>query len=92
MSRALVIKYFQMNQHSPTDSEVRMLMDDQGVFINNADLQNAYRSFAGANGIFLPDDILYVPGIDFVEVWGAGGAILKVNLPPVSNYEVSRIA
>ena len=55
---------------------------------NDEKLLSAVRGYFEKHGMALSGDIEYVPGIDYVSIEIGEIAILHVNLPPMSNYDV----
>lgn len=65
----------------------RALIDSfQNDFTEDKKLQSAIHDYTEKHGLYLPDNIEYSPGIDFVELLIDDESVLCVCLPPVSNY------
>jgi len=56
--------------------------------MKNDDLQNAVNEFVEKRGLFLPDNVRYISGIDFAEARIDDDPVFWIGLPPVSNYPV----
>jgi hypothetical protein len=52
------------------------------------DLQNALRAYLTDRGFIMPENVRYVSGIDFVALKVQAHTILRISLPPMSDYEV----
>ena len=71
-----------------TENDRLLLEAFHKEYKSDEQLQNAILDYTEKHGLVLPDDVLYVPGIDFIEVRIGEIPILTVGLPPVSNYPV----
>jgi len=55
---------------------------------NDDDLQKAVSDYLFINGLALPENFVYEPVIDGVYVCVSNNVVLRVGLPPVSNYNI----
>jgi hypothetical protein len=52
------------------------------------ELMKAVNEYLSANGLSLPDDVRFAYGIDCVIILKDKNHLLRIGLPPVSNYPV----
>jgi len=71
-----------------TEKDKDLLESFHEDFSKDKNLQRSIQNYAEKHGLFLPDKILYVPGIDYVSVEIEGNPVFIVGLPPVSNYSI----
>jgi hypothetical protein len=55
---------------------------------NDLNIMKSVNSYLAANGLELPDDVVFMWRIDYVTIKYKGYSVLEINLPPVSHYSV----
>ena len=71
-----------------SDKDKSKLLGMHNRFKSNSDLQKAISDYSERQGLILPEDIRFSPGIDYVDVRFQDHSVLIVCLPPVSNYNI----
>ena len=75
-----------MEHLSKRDKELLKALDDE--YKSNDELQIAIQTYLSEHGLFLSENVKYEPVIDGVHVLINNDVVLRIGLPPVSNYPV----
>ena len=67
-----------------------MLKQAHERILKNPDIQKAYWSYLADNNIAFSGEVTFMPGIDHIAVEIGDDVVLRIGVPPTSNYEVER--
>ena len=71
-----------------TDKDRALLASSHKAIANDKNVQEAIKSYADTHGLVLPNDVVFGYIIDGVHVYVDDHVVLRIGLPPVSNYPV----
>ena len=71
-----------------SDKDREMLLSSHKAIANDKNIQGAISDYVKAHGLILPHEVVFEYVIDGVHLLIDDNVVLRIGLPPVSNYPV----